>query len=258
MRILLSNDDGIHAEGIKQLETTLRGPWFREKSIEVFVAAPDRNRSGASHSLTLHAPLRVKWLHEHRVSIEGTPTDCVHLAVTGLLKQPDMVLSGINDGGNLGDDVLYSGTVAAAVEGRFLGFPSIAISLVTGDDASSAQFDTAAAVADVLVRNTLKKALPEDIVLNVNVPNVALKDLCGYKITRLGARHKAEPVIEGRDPRGRRVYWVGLPGEEQDAGEGTDFHAIRCNQVSITPLKIDFTHYAVFDQVKHWLSGLES
>ena len=255
MKVLVSNDDGIHAEGIQQLEHTLREQW-QDEPLEVFVVAPDRNRSGASHSLTLSSPLRVKWLSRHRASVEGTPTDCVHLGVTGLLQQPDMVISGINDGANLGDDVLYSGTVAAAVEGRFLGLPSIAISLVT-ESATTLHFSTAAEVARVLVRKMLVKSLPEDIILNVNVPNVPLSRLQGYKLTRLGARHKAEPVVEGTDPRGHRVYWIGLPGGEQDAGEGTDFYAVRYNYVSITPLKIDFTHYSVFDQVRDWLTDLE-
>lgn len=248
LRILISNDDGVYASGI----TTLAAALSKIARIEVF--APDRNRSGASNSLTLTAPLQVKKLPNGFVSVEGTPTDCVHVAITGLLEtQPDMVISGINAGANLGDDVWYSGTVAAAMEGRFLGLPAIAISLA-GEHAS--YYDTAAQVACQLVQHLLKERLPAGTILNVNVPDLPFEKLQGYEVTRLGTRHCAEPTIKQIDPRGHEVYWVGPAGAEQDAGVGTDFYAIKAGKVSITPLQIDLTHYEAFDGLSNWVSHL--
>jgi 5'-nucleotidase len=245
MHILLSNDDGYLAEGLNALANALR------EHAEVSVVAPDRNRSAASNSLTLEMPLRVYATDNGFIKVDGTPTDCVHLAITGLLDhEPDMVFAGINHGSNLGDDVLYSGTVAAATEGRFLGLPAIAISLV---GSNPIHFETAADVAVTLLKQLVKKPLPKDTILNVNVPDVALKDLKGFKATRLGQRHKSEPVIKSKDPRGRIIYWVGPPGAEQDAGPGTDFYAINEGYVSVTPLQIDLTRYESIDALASWL-----
>ena len=196
-------------------------------------------------------PLRVNIADNGFIKVDGTPTDCVHLAITGLLEhEPDMVFAGINHGANLGDDVLYSGTVAAATEGRFLGLPAIAISLAGNNPH---YFETAAQVAVTLLNQLIKKPLPKDTILNVNVPDVAIKDLKGYQATRLGQRHKSEPVIKSNDPRGRIIYWVGPPGGEQDAGPGTDFYAISEGYVSVTPLQIDLTRYESIDALASWL-----
>ncbi len=253
MKILVSNDDGVHAEGIRALANALK------ELGTIRIVAPDRNRSGASNSLTLDRPIRVKNLENGAISVEGTPTDCVHLAITGLLEQaPDMVVSGVNEGANLGDDVLYSGTVAAAIEGRFLGLPAIAVSLAIShhNNPSAYFYDTAATVATRLVKRLVEHSLPANTILNVNVPNVPLDEIMGYEVTRLGTRHQAERTISQLDPRGRTIYWVGPAGPEQDAGPGTDFHAIHTKKVSITPLQIDFTHYQAFDPLVKWLAGL--
>jgi 5'-nucleotidase len=221
---------------------------------EVTVVAPERNRSGASNSLTLDHPLRVQVGDNGYNYVDGTPTDCVHLAITGLLEQePDLVVSGINAGANLGDDVLYSGTVAAAMEGRFLGLPAIAVSLV-GQEPQ--HYTTAAEVAKRLVTRLRSQPLPADTILSVNVPDVPWRDLAGFEATRLGHRHKAEPVIKSHDPRGRTIYWVGGAGPEEDAGLGTDFYAVRHGRVSITPLQVDLTRYAALDSVAGWIAGL--
>ncbi|NOR69363.1 MAG: 5'/3'-nucleotidase SurE [Methylomarinum sp.] len=246
MHILLSNDDGYLATGLCILAEYLA------KYADISVVAPDKNRSAASNSLTLEMPLRAQHSENGFIRVDGTPTDCVHLAVTGLLeKEPDMVFAGINHGANLGDDVLYSGTVAAATEGRFLGLPAVAISL-TGSNPQ--HFETAAHVASVLLKNIVKNPLPKDTLLNVNVPDVALSDLKGYQSTRLGQRHKAEPVIKSSDPRGREIYWVGPPGSEQDAGPGTDFYAIKMGYVSVTPLQLDLTRYDRMNDIEQWLT----
>lgn len=245
MHILLSNDDGYLAEGLTALANALR------EHAEISVVAPDRNRSAASNSLTLEMPLRAYTMDNGFIKVDGTPTDCVHLAITGLLKnEPDMVFAGINHGSNLGDDVLYSGTVAAATEGRFLGLPAVAISLV---GRNPVHFETAAHVATTLLKQLVAQPLPQDTILNVNVPDVALTDLKGYQATRLGQRHKSEPVIKREDPRGRIIYWVGPPGAEQDAGPGTDFYAINTGFVSVTPLQLDLTWYERIDQLNAWL-----
>ncbi|MDO9142535.1 MAG: 5'/3'-nucleotidase SurE [Methylobacter sp.] len=245
MHILLSNDDGYLAEGLTALADALRG------YADISVVAPDRNRSAASNSLTLEMPLRAYPASNGFIKVDGTPTDCVHLAITGLLEhEPDMVFAGINHGSNLGDDVLYSGTVAAATEGRFLGLPAVAISLV---GSNPIHFDTAAQVAVTLLQQLINKPLPQDTILNVNVPDVALSELKGYQATRLGQRHKSEPVIKGNDPRGRIIYWVGPPGAEQDAGPGTDFYAVNAGFVSVTPLQLDLTWYDRLNALVDWL-----
>lgn len=248
MRILVSNDDGYLAPGIVALAEALSA------LAQVTVVAPDRDRSGASNSLTLKQPLH---LHRHAsgfISVEGTPTDCVHLALNGLLDEPpDMVVSGINAGANLGDDVHYSGTVAAAMEGRFLGVPAIAISLAGNE---WKHFDAAAAVARRLVARLQDQPLPADTILNVNVPDVPEVELGDFQVTRLGNRHKSEPVIRATDPRGRSIFWIGPPGFEQDAGEGTDFFAVRQGRVSITPIQVDLTHYDGMDSLRRWIDTL--
>ena len=245
MHILVSNDDGYLAEGLIALATAL------SEHATISVVAPDKNRSAASNSLTLDMPLRATLAHNGFMKVDGTPTDCVHLAITGLLEnEPDMVFAGINHGANLGDDVLYSGTVAAATEGRFLGLPAVAMSLV-GDHPS--HFDTAAQVAVILLKQILSNPLPDNTILNVNVPDVPFSELKGFKACRLGQRHKSEPIIPSEDQRGRRIYWVGAAGAEQDAGEGTDFHAINNGYVSVTPLQLDLTWYERIETLTHWL-----
>ena len=247
MRILLSNDDGYQAPGICRLADAL------QQIAEVDVVAPDRNRSGASNSLTLDNPIRATTAENGYVFVDGTPTDCVHLAITGLLEhEPDMVVAGINAGSNMGDDVLYSGTVAAAMEGRFLGLPAIAVSLV-GE--APQHFDTAAAVTVDLLKRLENEPLPVDTILNVNVPDVPFSSIKGIEATRLGRRHKSEPAIKLDDPRGRPIYWVGPVGAEEDAGPGTDFFAVQHNIVSVTPLQIDLTRYESLETVGNWLTG---
>ena len=244
MRVLVTNDDGINSPGIHALADALR------EIAEVVIVAPDRDRSGASHSVTLSRPLYVNHLAEDIISVQGTPTDCVHLAMMGLLdKLPDMVVSGINAGFNLGDDVIYSGTVGAALEGRFLGLPSIAVSLAR----DSKHLQTAAIVARRLVHHLKAHLLREVNTLNVNVPDVLIEDIGGYDVTRLGSRHWAEPAVEQKDPYGRTIYWIGSLGDENDASMGTDFYAVKHNKVSITPVNIDLTSYHSFDNVTNWL-----
>jgi 5'-nucleotidase len=246
MRILLSNDDGYFAPGITLLAQSL------SELGEVTVVAPERDRSGSSNSLTLDRPLTVKRAPNGFYYVNGTPTDCVHLAVTGLLEQlPDIVVSGINHGANMGDDTIYSGTVAAATEGFLLGIPSIAISLVAD---GGGHFETAARVARDLVGRFHGKPLQESgVLLNVNVPDVAHERLRGMEVTRLGKRHKAEPVLKAATPRGETVYWVGAAGAAQDSGEGTDFHAVSAGIVSITPLQMDLTRFSQMRTVQEWL-----
>lgn len=245
MKILVSNDDGYLATGINVLTAAL------EQVADVVVIAPDRNRSAASNSLTLSTPLRVSEFGPNRYKVDGTPSDCVHLALTGLLDyEPDLVVSGINHGANLGDDVIYSGTVAAAMEGRFLGLPTIAVSLV---GRKLQHFDTAAAVAAELVQKIERAPLASDVVLNVNVPNVSADDLAGVRATRLGFRHKSEQILKDTDPYGRPIYWVGPAGAGQDAGEGTDFFAIEEGFASVTPLKVDLTRHDAIEDLSIWL-----
>ncbi|MES2999004.1 MAG: 5'/3'-nucleotidase SurE [Pseudomonadota bacterium] len=252
MKILISNDDGVHAPGIAVLAGALA------QIAEITVVAPDRDRSGASNSLTLQQPLRLRYLEEKVISVQGTPTDCVHLALTGLLKEdemPDLVVSGINAGSNLGEDVFYSGTVAAAMEGRFLGIPSIAFSIAGGEPL---YFSTAAEVAKQLVQLLYEKPIADKTILNVNIPDVAFSDLKGFTATRLGTRHMADRMMPSQDPRGHTIYWIGTSGKEADAGEGTDFYAMNQHQVSITPLQLDLTHHAACDQLAEWIAPINS
>lgn len=245
MRILVSNDDGYFAPGISVLADAL-ARWA-----EVTVVAPERDRSGSSNSLTLDRPLTVRRAPNGYMFVNGTPTDCVHLAVTGLLDElPDIVVSGINYGANMGDDTIYSGTVAAATEGFLLGIPSVAISLVAE---GGGHFETAARVACDLVRRFSAHPLNQPVLLNINVPDATYDALRGTAVTRLGRRHKAEPVVKSTTPRGEVVYWVGAAGGAQDAGEGTDFHAAARGMVSITPLQVDLTRYSQMQTVNDWL-----
>ena len=245
MRILVSNDDGYFAPGITVLAEALAG------CAEVTVVAPERDRSGASNSLTLDRPLSVRRASNGYLYVNGTPTDCVHLAVTGLLEDlPDVVVSGINYGANMGDDTIYSGTVAAATEGFLLGIPSVAISLVAE---GGGHFETAARVACELIERFRRRPLGQPVLLNVNVPDSEYAALRGTVVTRLGRRHKAEPVVKSTTPRGDVVYWVGAAGGAQDAGEGTDFHAAASGMVSVTPLQVDLTRYAQMQAVSEWL-----
>ncbi|NDY95387.1 5'/3'-nucleotidase SurE [Wenzhouxiangella limi] len=251
MHILISNDDGLYAPGIRLLSGRLG-----ELCDRVTVVAPDRDRSGASNSLTLDQPIRVEHQDDGRYKIYGTPTDCVHLAITGLLEtEPDMVVSGINAGANLGDDVLYSGTVAAAMEGRFLGLPAMAVSLVYVPDGPH-HYKTAAEAAAILMQRLLSEPLPADTILNVNVPDLPWEEIRGFETTRLGHRHCSGDVIPIEDPRGRPFFWVGPPGSEEDNGPGTDFHAVRNGYVSVTPIHVDLTRYQALEQVSNWIESL--
>jgi len=250
VKILVSNDDGYRSEGITQLRGALAGLG------ELTVVAPDRNRSGAGNSLTLDVPLRVVQSEPDIYYVAGTPTDCVHLAISGVFDfEFDMVASGINDGANLGDDVLYSGTVAAAIEGRFLGLPTVAVSLCTSAG-SGRHFATAARVAQRLVGGLLSRRLDSPLILNVNVPDLPYEELAGYASTRLGFRHRSDPVITANDPRGRPVYWIGPAGAGADTGAGTDFHAVAHGLVSVTPLSIDLTRHAALATLSSWLASM--
>jgi len=251
VKILVSNDDGFRAEGIRCLREALA------TLADVTVVAPDRNKSGASNSLTLDVPLRVFESEPGVYFVPGTPTDCVHLAISGLFDfEHDMVVSGVNDGANLGDDVLYSGTVAAAVEGRFLGLPTIAVSLCAGTEGGG-HFDTGAEVARLLVAQLLTSPLEPTLILNVNVPDVPFAQLRGFRASRLGFRHRSAPVMRAKDPRGRPVYWVGPAGPEQDAGPGTDFDTVARGYVSVTPLQVDLTRHAALQTLGSWLGGID-
>ena len=245
MRILLSNDDGYFAPGLAHLANAL------STIAEIVVVAPERDRSGSSNSLTLDRPLKLHKSPNGFYFVNGTPTDCVHLAVTGMLDYlPDMIVSGINDGANMGDDTIYSGTVAAATEGFLFGIPSIAVSLV---NQSESNFATAAQVALEMVKRFVERKIHVPILLNINVPDIPMDQLVGMEITRLGRRHKAEPVIKSTNPRGVTIYWVGAAGIAQDAGIGTDFFAVKNNKISITPLQIDLTRYDQIGYLKDWL-----
>ena len=245
MHILITNDDGYQAPGIVALAEALA------PVAELSVVAPDRNQSGASNSLTLLRPLRVGRADNGFYHVDGTPTDCVHLALSGLLDDtPDMVVSGINAGPNLGDDVLYSGTVAAAMEGRYLGLPAIAVSLL---GRPSTHYRSAAAIARRVVERLTREPLPDDTLLNVNVPDLPLDEIAAIRATRLGFRHKAEALVRQTDPFGRPIYWVGPPGEAQDAGPGTDFAAVEDGQVSVTPMQIDLTRHRGIAPLQQWL-----
>lgn len=250
MKILLSNDDGYRAEGIRHLADAMGGV------AELTIVAPERNRSGAGHSLTLEAPLRVFEVEPSVFYVTGTPTDCVHLAISGLFDfEHDMVVSGINDGANLGDDVLYSGTVAAAIEGRFLGLPTMAVSLCT-ETGSGRHFASAGRIARELVDHLMRSPLHASMILNINVPDRPYAEIKGVRATRLGNRHRSEAVVRMQDPRGRPIYWVGPAGAGQDAGPGTDFDAIANGYVSVTPLQIDLTRHSALDALGGWLRSL--
>ncbi|QSX34770.1 5'/3'-nucleotidase SurE [Shewanella avicenniae] len=248
MNILISNDDGVNALGIKVLTEAL------SRIGDTLTVAPDRNCSGASNSLTLTNPLRINKLENGYISVNGTPTDCVHLAIRQLCKQePDIVVSGINAGANLGDDTLYSGTVAAAMEGRFLGLPAIAVSLVGRE---LVHYGTAAAYAVKVIEGLLRHPLDADQILNINVPDLPLDQIKGVKVTRLGTRHKAEDMIKTQDPHGRDIYWLGPVGQELDVGEDTDFYTVAAGYVSITPLTVDLTAYKQLSKLKEWIDIL--
>jgi 5'-nucleotidase len=247
MKILVSNDDGYFAPGITLLAEALA------RLGEVTVVAPERDRSGASNSLTLDRPLVVRRAANGYYSVNGTPTDCVHIAVTGLLDfTPDIIVSGVNLGANMGDDTIYSGTVAAAVEGYLLGIPSLAVSLTSK---AGAHFDSAIAVALELAERLARRPFGEPVLLNVNVPDLPPERLAGIEVTRLGKRHKAEPVIKLTTPRGEPAYWIGPAGGAADAGPGTDFHAVERGRVSVTPLRFDLTHSAQLARAKEWLAS---
>ncbi len=245
MRILLSNDDGYFAPGLTCLADEL------SEIAEIIVVAPERDRSGSSNSLTLDRPLSLRKSHNGFYYVNGTPTDCVHLAVTGMLDvMPDMIISGVNSGANMGDDTIYSGTVAAATEGFLLGIPSLAVSLA---GSLNENYLTAARVAADMVIRFREKDIQSPVLLNINVPDIEYQKLEGVEVTRLGRRHKAEPVIKSKSPRGENLYWVGAAGAAQDAGKGTDFYAIQHNRVSVTPLQIDLTRYDQLDLITRWL-----
>jgi 5'-nucleotidase len=246
MKILVSNDDGYFAPGITLLAEALR------QMGEVTVVAPERDRSGASNSLTLDRPLTVRRAPNGFYSVNGTPTDCVHIAVTGLLDfTPDIIVSGVNFGANMGDDTIYSGTVAAAAEGYQLGIPSVALSLASR---TCEHFESAIGVALQIVERFRRAPFGEAVLLNVNVPDVPPASLRGMEVTRLGRRHKAEPVVKLQTPRGETAYWIGPAGAAADAGPGTDFHAIEQQRVSVTPLRMDLTHNAQLARAREWLA----
>lgn len=245
MRILLSNDDGYFAPGLIALAEALSDLG------DVVVVAPEQNRSGASNSLTLDRPLSLKRAPGGFYFVNGTPTDCVHLAVTGMLEMmPDIIVSGINLGANMGDDTIYSGTVAAATEGYLLGIPSIAISLTSFEGEN---FAAAGRVARELVERHMRQPLREPVLLNVNIPDIPYSELNGFEVTRLGRRHKAEPVVKTISPRNETLYWIGAAGAAADAGPGTDFNAVERGFVSITPLQIDLTHSVQVPSIIQWM-----
>lgn len=252
MKILISNDDGYRARGILALRAALNG------LADLTVVAPDRNKSGASHSLTLDLPVQVSQVDGGLWYVTGTPSDCVHVALSGLFDfEFDMVVSGINDGENLGDDVLYSGTVAAAIEGRFLGLPTVAMSLLRPPEGGEPDFSAAARVARLLVQRLIEAPLERRMILNVNVPHLPFEQLRGFATTRLGHRHRSEPIVRSNDPRGRPIYWIGPAGAQQDGGPGTDFHAVAEGFVSVTPLHTDLTRHSALDDLGRWLEGLQ-
>lgn len=248
MKILLSNDDGYLAPGLEVMAQSL------SQIGQLTIVVPDRNRSAASNSLTLNRPLNAQVVSDGFYKVDGTPTDCVHLAITGILdSEPDIVISGPNDGPNMGDDVLYSGTVAAATEGRFLGLPAIAVSMGSFEPV---HYETACWAIEKILNRLKQHPLKDDTILNVNVPDLPIEDIRGFQGTRLGNRHKSEGVIRQKNPRGETIYWVGPPGEAQDAGEGTDFFAVNQGFISVTPLQIDLTRYDSLQNLNQWLGEL--
>ncbi|NUO73380.1 MAG: 5'/3'-nucleotidase SurE [Frateuria sp.] len=250
MRVLVSNDDGVDAPGIRVLAECLATVG------QVTVVAPDRDRSGASNSLTLDAPIRALKMDDGRYRVAGTPTDCVHLALAGLLDhEPDIVVSGINNSSNLGDDVIYSGTVSAAMEGRFLGLPAIAVSLVSRDHKGEHYASAAQAVLQ-LMKRLLVDPLPADTILNVNVPDRPWHEIQGFEVTRLGKRHRSAPCIAQTDPRGKPIWWIGPAGGAEDDGPGTDFDAVRRGYVSVTPIHVDLTRYQALEKISGWMQAM--
>lgn len=248
MRILLSNDDGVFAEGLACLYEALSADH------EVTVIAPDRNCSGSSNALSLQHPLRIQQMKNGFYSVNGTPSDCVHLGVNSFLQDdPELVVSGINHGANLGDDVIYSGTVAAATEGRYMGLPAIAVSL---NSHQGGHFDTAARITANIIKHLGNHPLPADQILNVNVPNLPYEQIKGIQVTRQGRRHRAESMLKTKDPHGRDIFWYGTVGSEQDAGPGTDFNALAESYCSVTPLSVDMTAYQSMDDMQQWLEKI--
>lgn len=249
MDILLSNDDGINAPGINRLREALATVG------NVITVAPDQDCSGVSNSLTLRNPLRLTRHADKVYSVNGTPTDCVHLGLGLYADDPDMVISGINAGANMGDDVLYSGTVAAAMEGRFLGYPALAVSLASLSRGAVTHYDTAARAVLQLLQHVQAYPDKSNMILNINVPDVPWEDVCGFCVTRLGSRHRSEPVIRAEDPRGKEIFWIGPPGDAADAGEGTDFHAVQSGYVSVTPIHADLTRHRALAETARWLEA---
>jgi 5'-nucleotidase len=247
VNILISNDDGYQAKGIIELIKSL------SKEHQTIVVAPNKNKSAASSSLTINSPLQPIKVADNIYSVDATPSDCVHLALCGFLKQKiDLVVTGINFGSNLGDDVIYSGTVAGAIEGRFLGLPSIAISLAGFEGKN---FQTAGFIINQLVSQIKHTNLSSDTIINVNVPDVPLSDIKGFQTTRLGKRHISEKAIQ--DKQDKSLYWIGANGAEDDNIIGTDFYAINNNYVSVTPLQIDLTKYNEIDNLSLWLNNIK-
>ncbi len=247
MRILISNDDGVEAEGIVQLATAI------DSVADVTVIAPDKNRSASSASLTLESPFRCKQLDNGFYQVSGTPCDCVHLGLHRIMQsQVDMVIAGINHGANLGDDVIYSGTVAAAMEGRSLGYPAVAISIASHQ---AKHFKSAAKIMLDLLQRIKDHPLDGNIILNINVPDLPLDQIKGVRTTRLGSRHRADTIVKSQDPRNNPIYWIGPPSQPQDIGQGTDFEAISAGYVSVTPLVVDLTAYQHLEQTSQWLDN---
>ena len=245
MRLLISNDDGVFAHGLDVLSKSL------QNQHDITVIAPDRNCSGTSNALSLRNPLRIQKIHNGYYAVDGTPSDCVHLGVNCFMQQdPDLVISGINHGANLGDDVVYSGTVAAAIEGRHMGLPAIAVSLASKE---GIHFETAARVVCQIVERLPAHPLMANEILNVNVPDVPYDQLKGIQVTRLGKRHRSETMVKDKDPMDRDIYWYGPVGSEQDAGEGSDFFAIANGYASVTPISVDMTAYDSLINLRKWL-----
>jgi 5'-nucleotidase len=247
LKILVSNDDGVHSKGLHVLAAALK------ELGEVYVVAPDRERNAAGHALTLHKPLRVEQLEERVFSISGTPTDCINLGVRIMKGKPHLVVAGINKGENLGDDVTYSGTVSAAMEGTLLGIPSFSVSMAGEGDY---HFETAAQFAKRLAQQVLKQGLLKDTLLNVNVPNLPKEKIQGVKLTCLGKRAYEDVIVEKVDPRGKKYYWIAGNRIIFEGRSNTDFQALQSGKISVTPLKLDLTDYKTLEQLKSWESLL--
>jgi 5'-nucleotidase len=244
--ILVTNDDGIHSEGIRALAKAL------ETVGDVYVMAPDRERSAAAHALTLHSPLRVEEIEPRWYSVDGTPTDCINIGVNGrmvLPQRPDIIVSGINKGGNLADDITYSGTVAGAIEGTLLGLPSIAVSLMGRQNYN---WEPAAHFAARVVEKIAQHGMPADTLLNINVPNQSEESIRGVKITKMGKRVYGDSIIENVDPRGRKYYWIGGDELKHKSVEGSDIAAVIEGYISVTPLHLDLTNHGALDEMRDW------